>query len=270
MKEAHLEEPLQRRKSSDCKWVCPYCHGIMRTSKELRSHSKNEHTKEEKRHAHSDETKRKISAIRKKWFEDHKDDTDLEQPFQRRWNRKPSYPETWMATVIKNEFLDKEYIPEMKFGLYALDFAWPHKQLCIEIDGSQHQEQSRAESDRRKDDKLRKSGWRVLRVPWKECCIDKRQWIMIMKEFIDNSAVIPFEKQYFRTQRHKMREELGIAKGKRIPESEWESRLRLLSDYDMTKFGWIATACRETALTAVQVRKTCEHFGIDYRTKHNA
>jgi very-short-patch-repair endonuclease len=47
-----------------------------------------------------------------------------------------SYPEKWFMCVIKNEFKDKNFVREYPFIKYSLDFAWPHKKICIEIDGS--------------------------------------------------------------------------------------------------------------------------------------
>jgi len=55
-----------------------------------------------------------------------------------RWNNQPSYPEKWFMEVIKNEFFDKNYSYEHPLGIYSLDFAWIHKNKCIEIDGEQH------------------------------------------------------------------------------------------------------------------------------------
>ena len=39
--------------------------------------------------------------------------------------------------VIKNEFEDQNYVREYPFKIYSLDFAWPEKKQCIEIDGEQ-------------------------------------------------------------------------------------------------------------------------------------
>ena len=50
---------------------------------------------------------------------------------------KKSYPEKFFTQVIENEFDDKNYEYNLLFYQYRLDFAWPHKKLCIEINGSQ-------------------------------------------------------------------------------------------------------------------------------------
>ena len=57
-----------------------------------------------------------------------------------RWNNEPSWPEKWFMQVIEKEFEDKNYLREMPFHRFSLDFAWKHKKKCIEIDGKQHYE----------------------------------------------------------------------------------------------------------------------------------
>lgn len=107
-----------------------------------------------------------------------------------RWNNQPSYPEKFFMIVIENEFIDKNYVREYSLGIYSLDFAWPNKKLCIEIDGEQHKRfQNIIERDKRKDKIILNSGWKVLRIEWKEMYKDTKYWIKIAKEFIDNSKV---------------------------------------------------------------------------------
>jgi very-short-patch-repair endonuclease/endogenous inhibitor of DNA gyrase (YacG/DUF329 family) len=106
--------------------------------------------------------------------------------FVKRWNRKPSYPELWMAEVINNYFDDKNYISEMAFSRYALDFAWPDKKKCIEMDGSQHKLEKYAESDQRKDKALADAGWAIFRVEWNpRLKHEEPELIKKLKEFID-------------------------------------------------------------------------------------
>jgi very-short-patch-repair endonuclease len=102
-----------------------------------------------------------------------------------RWNNKPSYPESFFMKVIENEFEDKNYTREHPFGNFSLDFAWIEKKLCIEIDGDQHQRfQEYRDRDERKDKLLSESGWKVLRISWKDMSNDPKHWINIAKQFI--------------------------------------------------------------------------------------
>lgn len=47
-----------------------------------------------------------------------------------------SYPEEFFIKVIENEFADKNYKFNLPFYTWKLDFAWPSKKICIEIDGA--------------------------------------------------------------------------------------------------------------------------------------
>lgn len=102
-----------------------------------------------------------------------------------RWNNEPSYPEKFFMTVIENEFNDKNYVREFPFGNFSLDFAWVDKKHCIEIDGDQHQRfLEYQERDQRKDEALIQSGWKVLRISWREMFKNPKYWIQIAKDFI--------------------------------------------------------------------------------------
>lgn len=130
----------------------------------------------------SEEHKRKISESMKAAQKDGK----AHNIGQCRWERKHSYPEEWLIGVIANEFSDKQYICEMSFHRFALDFAWIHKKKCIEMDGGWHDRPDQQERDRCKDELLKQEGWQVLRMPWKEVLKDKQGWIAKAKEFIDS------------------------------------------------------------------------------------
>lgn len=104
-----------------------------------------------------------------------------------RWNNQPSYPEIFFMKVIKNEFLDQNYIREYPFGKFSLDFAWLHLQKCIEIDGEQHERfESQKQRDQEKDSILIQNGWKVLRIKWKDLFHNPKEWIMKAKKFIEN------------------------------------------------------------------------------------
>jgi len=205
---------------------------------------------------------------------------------QNRWKCEPSYPESWFMKVIENEFNDKQYIREFSCGRFSLDFAWVHKMRCIEIDGEQHyQFEEQIQRDKRKDKFLDENGWKVLRIRWKECYNDPKQFIEIAKQFIDNGEIVSFEKRHKTStekrndRRQKYIEQMivkygsfaydssGRINGSKLPSKIWEERLQCIEKYDKTKFGWISNAVREIGLTRKVIMDTCEHFGIHWRTK---
>jgi very-short-patch-repair endonuclease len=104
-----------------------------------------------------------------------------------RWNNQPSWPEKWFMIVISNEFEDKKYIREHPFHRFSLDFVWLHKKKVIEIDGDQHDRfQEQKNRDIEKDKLLLKEGFSILRIRWKDICINTKDSILKMKYYIDN------------------------------------------------------------------------------------
>lgn len=105
-----------------------------------------------------------------------------------RWNNEHSWPEKWFILVLKNELNmveNVDYKTEMPFDKYSLDFAWPERKLCIEIDGEQHERFEEYKlRDMAKDKLLKENGWKVIRIKWKDCYNDPKQFIkMICAEF---------------------------------------------------------------------------------------
>jgi|APSaa5957512535_1039671.scaffolds.fasta_scaffold14613_6 very-short-patch-repair endonuclease len=128
------------------------------------------------------ETRDKISSSMKKAHEDGR----AWNIGKSRWNNRPSWPEQFFMDVIENEFIDKKYIREFPVSIYSCDFAWPHKKKCIEIDGQQHQRFDEViERDKRKNKVLKKEGWDLMRISWKDFYTDTKKWIKLSKEFIE-------------------------------------------------------------------------------------
>lgn len=163
-----------------------------------------------------------------------------------------SYPEMWFTKVIENEIEDKDYIYNMPFFRYKLDFAWPKKKLCIEIDGSQHLKEDRLASDKRKDTKLIENGWKVLRLTWLYCFNCSKEAIEASKKFIDSEEIINidqtiYDKKYKKNILRKRAIEsdqidsLGKMNRRILLKNEIEKRSNLIlnSNIDFTKFGWL-------------------------------
>lgn len=113
---------------------------------------------------------------------------------QSRWNNIPSYPELWFMQVIENEFSDKNYKREFPFFQYSLDFAWPDKKFCVEIDGEQHyrdtiDSKKQQERDQKKDRLLKEHGWHEIRIPWKTICLSPHEFIQFVKTALDSANV---------------------------------------------------------------------------------
>lgn len=153
----------------------------------------------------SQETKQKISNSMKKAHAEGR----AHNIGQSRWNNEPSYPEQWFMNVIENEFSDKNYIREYPFFKYSLDFAWPDKKFCVEIDGAQHYRNNseglkQQKRDREKDELLAANGWYEIRISWKTICLNTLNFISFVKNAIDTAELkdITKEQWYLLNQSH--------------------------------------------------------------------
>lgn len=208
-----------KRPSKEGGWKCLYCGLIFRTRKELDQHKKEAHLTISDRGVNqfvkakllglpkpivSKETREKISRaergdknpskrqdVRAKISESMKKahaEGRAHNIGECRWNNKPSYPEEWFMKVLLNEFSlaeGKDYRREYPFHKYSLDFAWPEKKLCIEIDGEQHHRfQEQMVRDTEKDSLLLKEGWSEIREDWKVICANPKGFIERVKNFI--------------------------------------------------------------------------------------
>lgn len=135
-------------------------------------------------HSMSEDAKQKISASMKKAHAEGR----AHNIGECRWNNKPSYPEEWFMKVLQNEFgfqKDKDYQMEFPFHRFSLDFAWPERKLCIEIDGEQHERfQEQKERDIEKDSLLKQEGWVELRRSWKDIFNNPKSFIEEVKTLL--------------------------------------------------------------------------------------
>ena len=124
---------------------------------------------------HSDESKKRISDSMKTAHAEDRAYT---------WSHRttePSYPEQFLIKVLKNEFnleCGVDYFREVPFHGYFLDFCFTERKIVIEMDGEQHTRFSdQVERDKRKDALLKDEGYTELRIPWKDCFNNPKEWI---------------------------------------------------------------------------------------------
>jgi len=134
---------------------------------------------------HSEETKKKISQIRKKYLQENPDKV----PYKLNHSSKESYPEKYFTELFKNEGI--KVTKSFHIGLYELDFCILDKKIDIEIDGSQHYyDEKIVESDKRRNKFLEDDGWDIVRINWSEyqkfSFDDKKDYISKLKSYINN------------------------------------------------------------------------------------
>lgn len=131
----------------------------------------------------SEASKKKISESMKKAHLEGRAGT-----FPSRKNCEHSYPEKWLIEVLNRELgliEDKDYKTEYFFHKQFLDFAWPERKLCIEIDGQQHERfVERKLNDAKKDENLKAENWKLLRLKWSNICNNTQECIQQILSFL--------------------------------------------------------------------------------------
>lgn len=137
---------------------------------------------------HSQETKDKISLIRKKYLLENPDKV----PYLLNHSSKESYPETYFTELFEKENVN--VVKHYRIGLYQLDFCILDKKIDIEIDGNQHYTDPKiVESDIRRTSYLESKGWDVIRINWSEynkMSLDNKSiYIDNIKKYINNLII---------------------------------------------------------------------------------
>ena len=128
---------------------------------------------------HSEETKKKLRYQRLKFMK--------ENPEKTAWRQSNiSYPEKLFLSKIMEIGWDKKYliIRERSFFPYFIDFSFELSKVAVEIDGSQHLNFDRVESDNKKNDLLTSNGWTILRFSASKIQFEIDNCIEIIKPFL--------------------------------------------------------------------------------------
>lgn len=142
------------------------------------------------RRKHTEETKQKISMIRRAYLAANPDKV----PYRlNHYSKGPSYPERYFKDLFEKEQI--AVTTEHQLSIYQLDFADVARKIDIEIDGEQHFADERiAESDKRRNQFLKERGWTVFRIRWSEykkmAYEQKRAVVSDLKELIAKTPAV--------------------------------------------------------------------------------
>lgn len=266
-------------------FTCPFCNETFshKTPSAKGLHINhcimNPNRSEYKGHPVSDESKKRISLGMKKAISEGR-----ATGWHKRKVGTKSYPEQWFEKVIQNEFKDKDYVTELSVGKWFLDFAWKKKMLYIEIDGKQHNDPDRAESDAKKDKFCKELGWKCLRLKWAYIVNNTQEAIRVAKDFIDNGRISEIQWVSKEEQKRVLKDKqiseylssgfkldkLGRMNKRSLSEAVWEERKNLIlgSGIDLTKMGWIAKVMKATGLSKKSIYIVVEKFNLRvYKTR---
>lgn len=117
-----------------------------------------------------------------------------------------SYPEKIFKEKCEELKLNEKYliIRERSVFPYYIDFAFENEKIAVEIDGSQHELESRKQSDIKKEDLLISQGWRVIRFTAKEIQTNSNSCFEKLNSFITsetkNERVGIFESSFLKNE----------------------------------------------------------------------
>ena len=248
--------------------TCPFCHKTFYTTvsaitKHINYCHSNPNGKIYKGHTFTDAQREKISRSMKAAIQEgraHGWATTKDNMTGK------SYPEVWFERMLRNEGLNLEYVYNMQFFQYKLDFAWPSLRLCIEVDGEQHELLERKASDEQKDKKLKDSGWRVLHLKWGFICAHSHEAIEIVRKFLTGCGNVTCPLYETTKDRQDKRRELLKSQNagvdacgryciRKVTQDTLNKRAELILScgIDLHKFGWVNKVAERTGLTRREI-----------------
>ena len=180
---------------------------------------------------------------------------------------KRSYPEKWLANVLKNEGIIEKYnvIEQFSFGKYFLDFAIINLKIDIEIDGNQHfRNPENIEHDKIRDLYLNENGWSVYRLSWSELFNDTKEKINHLLHFIETKKDVSnryydydevlYEKKYIPKYGCSEKYRQAVRKQNDIKNKDLILKLQN-SNINFSKLGWVGQASKIIGITPQKVTK---------------
>ena len=114
-----------------------------------------------------------------------------------------SRPEKWLNDVLLNNKI-KSFSHEIRVGKYFLDFCDVLTKCCIEMDGEQHTRYPQKLRDIEKDDYLKKNGYNLVRISWKDCYENSKEMANEIVQFAKTKNSEKLNKRYTEYNQNKL------------------------------------------------------------------
>lgn len=228
------------------------------------------HKKHPEKFKHSEETKEKIRTARLRFMKEHPEETAWRQT-------NLSYPESCFLKIIKECCLDKKFLIVREYSIYPyfIDFAFVDLKVAVEIDGSQHLNKDRKDSDLKKDELLKSLGWRVLRITAKDVMKNKDFVIEELNRFLGDSnvkykkvGILKYAAQSYYVK--KERDENGLTEKQKqnaINQRKVKNRPSKEELWNLIQNKSFVQIGKTFGVTDNTIRKWCRYYGLPSKRK---
>lgn len=214
---------------------------------EISEETRKKLSKTSKGRKHTEETKLKLSLIRKKWLSEHKD-----EHVWKRDSKFRSIPCENLKSFLKDKGINfvEEYSPFNEIN-YSVDIAFPDEKIGIEVNGNQHynRDGSLKEYYQKRHDYFENAGWKLFEIHYTKCYKIK------INDFYDILSLPIYDKdyvqKYFSRKEEKIKnietkkkEKIKSKQKEQKEQKEKEIILNLIinSGIDFSKSGWSTKA----------------------------
>ena len=140
---------------------------------------------------HTEESKKKLSEIRKKWLKENPD----RHPWRshNKFKSKPCENVKAFLKKLKILFIE-EYNPQILNRNFSIDIAIPDKKIAIEVNGNQHYEKTGELKPYYKERELllENDGWKVYQIHY-SACFNFEKWVNFIKEVKLTKSKVHFD-----------------------------------------------------------------------------
>jgi very-short-patch-repair endonuclease len=227
-------------------------------------------------HSHTEETKKKLSNIRKTYLKNN--------PDKHPWRKNTKF-KSEPCEKLKEMLADRGYIfipefndPSWEFN-YSIDIAFPNNKIGIEVNGNQHYNNIGVLTEyyQKREDYLKSLGWKIYQLHYS--FIYNQNFILPFIDSLNNDAFdFDYSKYNFITSKRNCKicgkglnknykiETCNTCLNKEIEDKKIKERKQIIlnSGIDFTKFGWVDKVSKLLGISHSQVKRWMEKYMEDF------